>query len=49
MNGMTISLAIWVPIVFLNDIVAVNKRVKGFRFTPAGEQTSPTDWAIAAE
>lgn len=40
---------IWVPIVFLNDIVAVNKRVKGFRFTPAGEQTSPTDWAIAAE
>jgi peptide/nickel transport system substrate-binding protein len=39
--------AIWAPIVFVNDLVAVNKRVRGYRFTPAGEQSFATDWSLA--
>lgn len=41
--------AIWSPILFTNDLVAVNKRVVNYRFTPAGEQSFATDWGLAAE
>jgi len=38
--------AMWVPLIFQTDLIAVRNHVQGFDFNDLGDPTFPTDWSV---